>query len=71
MAADATYGFVLAEDPNYAYLNHGFDPTGDYLSYQRTQLGVAYSKPEVLVIDLQSKETQLSIPNASFPTWLP
>ncbi len=71
MAADATYGLVLAEDPNYAYLNHGFDPAGGYLSYQRTQLGVAYSKPEVLVIDLQSKETLLSIPSASFPTWLP
>lgn len=71
LEADAAYGFVLADDPNYAYLNHSFDPTGRYLAYQRTQLGVAYSSPEILIIDIQSKQTILSVPNASFPTWLP
>jgi len=69
--ADAAYGFVLVDDPNYAYLNYSFDPTGEYLVFQRTELGVAYSAPEILIIDLQSKQTILSVPSASFPVWLP
>jgi Tol biopolymer transport system component len=71
MAADADFGYTLANEPNYTYLNYCFDPTGSYLLYQRTQLSVSYPKPEILVIDLQTKEIVLSIPNASFPAWLP
>ncbi len=71
LEADAAYGYVLADDPNYAYLNHSFDPTGRYLVYQRTQLGVAYSIPEILIIDIQSNQTFLTVANASFPAWLP
>lgn len=71
MAADASYGFILADEPDYAYLNYSFDATGNAVAYQRTQLGVAYSVPEVLVIDLQSKEILLAISGATFPAWLP
>lgn len=71
MAPDASYGFVLADEPDYAYLNYSFDPTGRYISYQRTPLGISPAIPEILVKDLQSKEIVLLIPGASFPTWLP
>ncbi len=71
MAPDASYGFVLADEPNYAYTHYDFDPTGRYFTFQRTPLGVSHAIPEILVKDLQSKEIIVAIPGATSPAWLP
>ena len=70
-ATEGDYGFVVANDPDFAYSNYSFDPSGRYFLFQRIPLGVAYAEAEILVIDLETMDTLMLIPSGSFPAWLP
>jgi Tol biopolymer transport system component len=71
MTVNGDYGWVLADAPDYSYINYTFDPAGEYLLYQHNQLGVAQSIPEIVVLDLETRAEILLISGAAFPAWLP
>jgi hypothetical protein len=71
MAPDGLYGFVIAGEAGYTYLNYHYDPAGRYILYQRAALGVAFAAPEVYVFDEENQQTTLVISGGASPAWLP
>ena len=62
---------TVTAEGNYTYLHHSFDPGGEHILYQRIQLGVANSSPEIMIYTIASGETAQVAVEAAFPNWLP
>ena len=71
MASGETYGFIIDNQPAFIFSSYAYDPTGQYIVYQRTPLGVPNAQSQIILYDKETQNRIFLAENASFPAWTP
>jgi len=68
---DGSDEIALTDTPMYSHAALGWDPTGEYVLYQRFAVGVGGAQPEVEVRSFPSGNVIFHLEDAALPQWLP
>ena len=71
VSLDGQAGLRVADDPDYTYYNYRWDPWGEAIALQRTQLRTGNVLPEVVVWRPDDLDEHLLVEDAADPEWLP
>lgn len=71
MHPDGSESRPVTDDPAYTFGGYQWDPWGQWVVFQRFELGVPFAKPEIMVWSFATGQITPVANDASLPGWLP